>query len=83
MNYQCSRIYKTEKLSKAKDCIFQNTAAVGILPFPLPRKECCCVFKRKRYPWAIVRSNIKLGGGGGGGGGGVWSEGFLYAEPLI
>ena len=66
MNYQCSRIYKTEKLSKAKDCIFQNTAAVGILPFPLPRKECCCVFKRKRYPWTIVRSNIKLGGGRGG-----------------
>ena len=51
MNYQsdqCSRIYKTETLSKDKNCIFLNTAAVAILHFPLPRKQCCCVFKRKR-----------------------------------
>lgn len=81
MNYQsdqCSRIYKTETLSKDKNCIFLNTAAVAILHFPLPRKQCCCVFKRKRYPWAFVGSNVKVEGGGGGGG-----EGFLYAEPLI
>ena len=41
----------------------KHRSCTGSSLSPFPWKQCCCVFKRKRDPWAFVGSNIELGEG--------------------
>ena len=42
---------------------YKHRSCTGSSLSPFPWKQCCCVFKRKPYPWAFVESNIELGEG--------------------
>ena len=45
-----------QNFSKHRSCIGSSLS-------PFPWKQCCCVFKKKPGPWALVGSNIELGEG--------------------
>ena len=60
--FKATILDKTVEKMVYLDSIFLNIVPVPVLP-SFPKKQCCCVFKRKPDAWAFVGSNIELGEG--------------------